>query len=304
MDIKQLQYFVTSVDLGSFHAAAEALITTQPNVSKVMKALEEEMGMTLLARNRSGVTLTKEGEQVYRYALSTLKNFEMLNALKGEKEESLIVCCTPSNNLSTLLAEFYGLKSYRKPHLDLREGDFEDIVAWVHRRSTELGFTYISRRNQLVFEGRLKTKGLGFHELARTSIYLFCSEKNPLFDRRYVSEKDLEAVKLIQRREEIHSLSNHLGVLNGDGLSRSGRQEIAYTNSDHFLIQMLKNTDYCSVDSSFLKDKYKEYHIKAIPVRGSENSVSFGYIKRIKDSLTEIADEFIRYLEEQIREER
>ena len=41
MDVKQLQYFVVSVDMGSFHSAAEALITTQPNVSKIVKSLEE-----------------------------------------------------------------------------------------------------------------------------------------------------------------------------------------------------------------------------------------------------------------------
>ena len=40
MDVKQLQYFVVSVDMGSFHSEAEALITTQPNVSKIVKSLK------------------------------------------------------------------------------------------------------------------------------------------------------------------------------------------------------------------------------------------------------------------------
>ena len=48
MDIKQLQYFVVSVDMGSFCSAAEVLITTQPNVSKVVKSLETELNMILL----------------------------------------------------------------------------------------------------------------------------------------------------------------------------------------------------------------------------------------------------------------
>ena len=47
MDVKQLQYFVVSVDMGSFHSAAEALITTQPNVSKIVKSLEDELNMTI-----------------------------------------------------------------------------------------------------------------------------------------------------------------------------------------------------------------------------------------------------------------
>ena len=252
MDIKQLQYFVTSVDLGSFHAAAEVLITTQPNVSKVIKALEEEMGMVLLVRNRSGVTLTREGEQVYRYALSTLKNFEMLNSLKGEREEGLTVCCTPSNNLSTLLAEFYGLKAYRKPHLDLREGDFEDIVVWVHRRSAELGFTYISRRNQPVFEERLRTKGLEFHELAKTSLFVLQRKESAV--RQAVRFRKGPGGCKADSEKRGHSLSvEAFRCFEWGGVKQIRQTGDRLYKQRSFLIQLLKHTDYCSVDSSFLK---------------------------------------------------
>ncbi|OYP41432.1 hypothetical protein CG709_04910, partial [Lachnotalea glycerini] len=43
MDIKHLQYFVVSVDMGSFHSAAKVLFTTQSHVSKTIKALEQEL---------------------------------------------------------------------------------------------------------------------------------------------------------------------------------------------------------------------------------------------------------------------
>ena len=82
MDVKQLQYFVVSVDMGSFHSAAEALITTQPNVSKIVKSLEEELNMTLLNRTRSGVTITPQGESVYMYAIEVLKNINIINEFK------------------------------------------------------------------------------------------------------------------------------------------------------------------------------------------------------------------------------
>ena len=72
MDVKQLQYFVVSVDMGSFHSAAEALITTQPNVSKIVKSLEDELNMTLLNRTRSGVIITPQGERIYAYAIEAV----------------------------------------------------------------------------------------------------------------------------------------------------------------------------------------------------------------------------------------
>jgi DNA-binding transcriptional LysR family regulator len=72
IDIKQIQYFVTCVEYGSFSAAADILFTTQSNVSKGIKALEEEMDLKLFERHPRGVSLTSEGEHVYKYAVQIL----------------------------------------------------------------------------------------------------------------------------------------------------------------------------------------------------------------------------------------
>lgn len=49
MDLKQLQYFVVCAQTGSFSDAAKVLYSTQPSVSKVVKALEDALGMQLLS---------------------------------------------------------------------------------------------------------------------------------------------------------------------------------------------------------------------------------------------------------------
>ena len=48
MDLKQLQYFVVCAQTGSFSDAAKNLYSTQPSVSKVIKGLEDTLGMQLL----------------------------------------------------------------------------------------------------------------------------------------------------------------------------------------------------------------------------------------------------------------
>ena len=50
MDLKQLQYFVACAQAGSFSDAAKILYSTQPSVSKVIKALEDTLGMQLFER--------------------------------------------------------------------------------------------------------------------------------------------------------------------------------------------------------------------------------------------------------------
>jgi len=44
LDLKQLKYFIVCAETGSISEAAKLLYTTQPSVSKAIKALEEEMG--------------------------------------------------------------------------------------------------------------------------------------------------------------------------------------------------------------------------------------------------------------------
>ena len=86
MQLKQLRFFVVSVDTGSFKAAAEALYTSQPHISKTIKALEEELNMCLLKRRANGVVLTEQGRKVYEYALDILRGAEKIGSLKEEQE--------------------------------------------------------------------------------------------------------------------------------------------------------------------------------------------------------------------------
>ena len=68
MDLKQMQYFTACAQTGSFSEAAKILYSTQPSVSKVVKALEDSLGMQLFERLPRGIRLTPQGREVYRYA--------------------------------------------------------------------------------------------------------------------------------------------------------------------------------------------------------------------------------------------
>ena len=68
LDLKQLKYFIVCAETGSISEAAKLLYTTQPSVSKAIKALEEEMGIVLFERMPRGIALTAKGREAYRYA--------------------------------------------------------------------------------------------------------------------------------------------------------------------------------------------------------------------------------------------
>lgn len=84
MDIRQLQYFAEVVKQRSFTRAAEVLHVSQPSISKMIKSLEAELGVTLLDRSDRKMELTDAGELVYEHATKVLQLMESLTASVAE----------------------------------------------------------------------------------------------------------------------------------------------------------------------------------------------------------------------------
>ncbi|MCM2536183.1 LysR family transcriptional regulator [Neobacillus pocheonensis] len=89
MDIKHLQYFIEVANFNSFSRAADHLFITQPTISKMIKNLEEEVGVALFDRSRKQLTLTDAGRIILEQAKLIDKAF---------------------NNLETELDNLFGLK--------------------------------------------------------------------------------------------------------------------------------------------------------------------------------------------------
>ena len=78
MSISKYRLFNTVVETGSLTKAAEKLHLTQSGVSYTISALEAELGFTLLKRNRSGISLTNNGERILKHIKKILQEEELL----------------------------------------------------------------------------------------------------------------------------------------------------------------------------------------------------------------------------------
>jgi DNA-binding transcriptional LysR family regulator len=72
MTLQQLQYFLATVEHGSFSAAAEALLMAQPSLSEQIRRLEGELGVPLFSRAGRKLELTEAGRLLRPHAERTI----------------------------------------------------------------------------------------------------------------------------------------------------------------------------------------------------------------------------------------
>src|SRR3954465_6463712 len=72
MTLQQLTYFLAAAEHGSFSAAADALLMSQPRLSEPVRRLEAELGVPLFMRAGRGIQLTEAGRLLRPHAERTL----------------------------------------------------------------------------------------------------------------------------------------------------------------------------------------------------------------------------------------
>jgi len=76
MELRQLRYFVSIAESGSFSKAAERVYVAQSALSHQMAQLEDELGTSLFHRSRRGIVLTEAGQRFFPHAVSILRQSE------------------------------------------------------------------------------------------------------------------------------------------------------------------------------------------------------------------------------------
>ena len=76
ISLRQLRYFVRTVDAGNITRAAEQLFVAQPALGLQIRQLEESLGVSLLSRHSRGVSPTRAGSLLYERAYDILRMVE------------------------------------------------------------------------------------------------------------------------------------------------------------------------------------------------------------------------------------
>lgn len=145
------------LECNSFSDAARVMGYTQSAVSQMIKALEEELSVTLLLRSRTGVTLTREGELLLPYIRDVANAHRMLSEQAANfhgLQSGTIRIGTFTSVSSRLLPPV--MKAFKEAHPNLRfelhQGVYSEIEEWVRTGVVDFGFTDASRVTPFVCE--------------------------------------------------------------------------------------------------------------------------------------------------------
>ena len=186
MEIRQIQYFLSIVETGSFSAAADEHYISQSSLSKVIIALEKELGVPIFDRSKRKVFLTEAGEAFLGHARKLNAAYKtMVVELDGYKSnvDSFSIAAIPvmtQYGLTTSIAEFRD--AHPHIHFNLEEIDGQNILPALDERRFDLAFT---RHNYLNHDQYSSL------EIFQDKMLVVASIKNRHANRSSISLKEL-----------------------------------------------------------------------------------------------------------------
>ncbi len=156
MNLTALQTFLSIVETGSLVRASHQLNVTQSTVTARLKTLEEELGQTLLTRQKSGATLTPAGTKLLRYArimTGLWRQAKHDTALPSGLESICTFGCDRELWHGPGRAFFDGVISgHREMDVSVLQGGARDLERWLSDGMVDVILTYesVARGHQTV----------------------------------------------------------------------------------------------------------------------------------------------------------
>ena len=145
MDIVKCEAFLYSVDTGSFSLAAEKMGYTPSGITRMVNALEDEIGFPMLNRSHSGVMLNNDGKRMISFIREMVNQHEKAMQLSAEIRGLSIGNLTIGTYSSVAicwLPEIIKLfeKDYPNININILEGGNSYLIELLEERKADMCF--------------------------------------------------------------------------------------------------------------------------------------------------------------------
>jgi DNA-binding transcriptional LysR family regulator len=147
--VRDLRYFVTVAEELHFTRAAARLYVSQPALSKQIRALERQLGVELLRRDRRGVALTEAGAALLPHARQVLEGWALgaaaVEEARAAQHSTLVVGMSTSPGRGGLLPAIRSRFTAVQPRaaLRLRQVGWEDPTAGLADGDADVAFVWL-----------------------------------------------------------------------------------------------------------------------------------------------------------------
>lgn len=195
MNILHMKYAVEVANTRSISKAAENLYTSQPNLSRAIKALESDLKIKIFKRSSKGLEITIDGEEFLLYAknaLAQIKKIESIYENRNEKKLRLSVCVPRASYFSYAFSEFTKeLDNQSSAEIVYKETNSMRAIINVVKEEYDLGIVRYQSAFEKYFNTLFEEKKLNSVVLNEFSYVMAVNKNNPLAKKDNIVAENL-----------------------------------------------------------------------------------------------------------------
>lgn len=189
-----MKYALEVANAGSINKAAEVLMVAAPNVSRSIKELETDFGITIFERTQNGTKLTPEGEEFINYAKGILRQIDEIERFYktgAPKKQKFSISVPRACYISEAFALFSKSLSKEAAEVFYKETNSQRTIRNMTEHDYKLGIIRYAENYDKYFKSMLEEKGFQYELVTEFTYSLIMSADNPLAKKEVITFDDL-----------------------------------------------------------------------------------------------------------------
>ncbi len=194
MNILHMKYALEVAKTGSLNRAAEKLFVAQPNLSRAIKELEQELGIKIFDRSAKGMRLTGDGEEFIRHARSIthrIDEIEQIYKHRTAPQAKFSLCSLKAGYVAEAFVQVASELDKRTTEAIYYETNSNRVLSSILEFDYKLGVVRCAAAHEKFYKSLFASKGLAYMPLAEISYVLVMNKNCPLAQKEHIKLQDL-----------------------------------------------------------------------------------------------------------------
>jgi DNA-binding transcriptional LysR family regulator len=293
MEDHRLKSYCLVVETKSFSRAAQAKHMTQSAMSRLIKSLEEELGVTLLHRKGKVVLPTAEGKLLYEHAKKILEDYSRMELDIGTStrtaKDSLRLGASRTPAVHLLPQALYDFsRTHPNVRIDLSVCKTASVLRDLREGKIDVG----------IVEGPIPDRSFSFESVVEDEVVIIAPEDHALTRKKTVTMQDLASEQFILPDPGSGTRELADGFFRDAGIDARRIKVRMTLGSPELIVQMVQaglGIAFASKWSVF--SAVKEGTVKVLLIPGKKMKRHFYLLSIEKELISSAAETFRDFIE-------